>query len=83
LQHAIERSVILAEGSLLKPSDFFLNRSALKEENINPDIFNLEEIEKSVIQKALLKFEGNISKTACELGLTRTSLYRRMEKHGL
>jgi transcriptional regulator of acetoin/glycerol metabolism len=45
--------------------------------------FNLEEIEKLVIRKALLKFEGNISKAAMELGLTRISLYRRMEKHGL
>jgi transcriptional regulator of acetoin/glycerol metabolism len=48
-----------------------------------PDTFNLDEIEKKFIQKALFKYEGNISKAAKELGLTRTSLYRRMEKHGL
>jgi transcriptional regulator of acetoin/glycerol metabolism len=47
------------------------------------DTYNLEDIEKNIIQKALTKFEGNISQAAKELGLTRTSLYRRMEKFGL
>jgi transcriptional regulator of acetoin/glycerol metabolism len=47
------------------------------------DTYNLEDIEKNIIQKALAKFEGNISQAAKELGLTRTSLYRRMEKFGL
>ncbi len=84
-QHAIERSIILCDGNVLKPSDCFFAAPGLKEQNDNSDYstFNLESIEKTIIQKALLKFAGNISKTAKELGLTRTSLYRRMEKYGL
>ena len=44
---------------------------------------NLEDVEKTIIRKALKKHEGNISQTARELGITRTSLYRRMEKYNL
>jgi len=83
LQHAIERSVILCDGNLLKPSDFFFNPSAQKIDSNEVSTFNLDEIEKTIIQKVLLKYGGNISKAAKELGLTRTSLYRRMGKHGL
>lgn len=83
LQHSIERSVILSEGPVIRPDDLFLNNPDKTCSNAEPDTFNLEEIEKNIIKKALLKFEGNISKAAAELGLTRTSLYRRMEKHGL
>ncbi|MCU0369520.1 MAG: sigma-54-dependent Fis family transcriptional regulator, partial [Cyclobacteriaceae bacterium] len=45
--------------------------------------FNLEEVEKLLIRKVLKKFNGNITQAAAELGLTRSSLYRRLEKHGL
>jgi transcriptional regulator of acetoin/glycerol metabolism len=45
--------------------------------------YNLEDVEKAVIRKTLKKHEGNISHAAKELGLTRTSLYRRMDKYGL
>ena len=83
LQHAIERSIILCESNILKPSDCFFASPNLKEDDTDDPTFNLESIEKKIIQKALLKFSGNISKAAKELGLTRTSLYRRMEKYGL
>lgn len=83
LQHVIERSVILCDSSILKPSDILFSTPNHNSNNELMENFNLEEIEKLVIRKALLKFEGNISKAAIELGLTRTSLYRRMEKHGL
>lgn len=81
LQHAIERAVILSESNELMPNDFLL---APAEENnsINNDN-NLDKIEKSVINKVLKLNKGNISKTAKELGLTRTSLYRRMKKYNL
>lgn len=83
LQHAIERSVILCDSHLLKLTDISLLpvNSSLNEDSFST--LNLEEIEKQIIQKALLKFEGNVSRAAKELGLTRTSLYRRMEKHEL
>lgn len=83
LQHAIERSVILCEDNILRPSDLFFRSSHIKNGNEDFTNYNLEEIEKKIIQKVILKFEGNISKAAKELGLTRTSLYRRMEKYGL
>ncbi len=83
LQHAIERSVILCDGITLKPADLFLNTSPQHIGNNDAGTNNLEEIEKSIIQKVVLKYEGNISKAAKDLGLTRTSLYRRMEKFGL
>ena len=81
LQHVIERSVILCDSNSIEPDDIYFNASNIKEEL--PDTFNLDEIEKKCIRRALLKFDGNISKAAKELGLTRTSLYRRIEKHGL
>ena len=48
-----------------------------------PTLLNLDEMEKDAIEKALLKHGFNISRAAAELGLTRASLYRRMEKHGI
>ena len=86
LQHAIERAVIMSENSELLPDDFFFlsGESSLSDEtDVQTNNFNLEEIEKSVINKAISKHGGNISKAAKELGLTRASLYRRLEKHGL
>lgn len=84
-QHAIERSIILCESNILKPSDCFFSSPNSQEQNNSEEYttFNLETIEKQIIRKALVKFAGNISKAANELGLTRTSLYRRMEKYGL
>ena len=83
LQHMIERSIILCDGAELLPTDLLLNTMQTGSSEEAFSTFNLEEIEKNIIQKALLKNEGNISQAAKELGLTRTSLYRRMEKFGL
>lgn len=83
LQHAIERSVILCDSHTLKLSDISLLPNTAQSSEDSFGTMNLEEVEKQIIQKALLKLEGNVSKAAKELGLTRTSLYRRMEKHGL
>ncbi len=83
LQHAIERTVILCETDILQPGDFFFTSPDTNEEKFIFDTYNLEEVEKIVIRKALDDNDGNITKAAKELGLTRTSLYRRMEKYGL
>lgn len=81
LQHAIERAIIMTDSDTLQESDFLLSRS-LTSGAIN-NTLNLDEVEKTAIAKALQMHNGNISKAADELGLTRASLYRRMEKYGL
>jgi two-component system response regulator HydG len=81
LQHAIERAVILCESNILNPSDFFLSDQTAKEE-IALNNYNLDEVEKAIVRKILMKHDGNVTKAAKELGITRTSLYRRMEKYG-
>ncbi|GAB3647986.1 sigma-54 dependent transcriptional regulator [Echinicola sediminis] len=84
LQHAIERAIIMAEGTDLDSRDFFfLSSKPVAEKVTNNATLNLDEVEKNVIQKAIDKNGGNISKAAKELGLTRASLYRRLEKYGL
>ena len=84
LQHAIERAVILSSGNVLQPEDFNLNVTSVKEEGqLNLEQYNLEEVEKLLIRKVLKKYNGNITQAASELGLTRSSLYRRLEKYGL
>jgi DNA-binding NtrC family response regulator len=84
LQHALERAVILSNSTVLQPEDFTFTSSSIKDDGqFNLDQFNLEEVEKLLIRKVLKKFNGNITQAAAELGLTRSSLYRRLEKHGL
>jgi len=84
LQHAIERAVIMSDDDILYPEDLSL-RSNNKEckSSDSFDTFNLDDIEKNIIKKVMTRHGGNISKAAKDLGLTRTSLYRRLEKHGL
>jgi DNA-binding NtrC family response regulator len=82
LQHSIERAVIMTDSDTLDESDFLLSRS-LSTNYSYQDTLNLDEVEKAAIVKALQLHNGNISKAADELGLTRASLYRRMEKYGL
>ena len=81
LQHAIERAVIMTDSSFLQETDFLFSRSLTSGPSANT--LNLDEVEKAAIAKALQMHGGNISKAADELGLTRASLYRRMEKYGL
>ena len=84
LQHAIERAVILSGGSVLQPEDFNFAPAAAKEDGqLALEQYNLEEVEKLLIRKVLKKYNGNITQAASELGLTRSSLYRRLEKYGL
>ena len=84
LRHALERSVILCEGNILKPEDFLFHKeSASKENEASFETYNLAEMERWAIRKAMTKNNGNISKAALELGLTRAALYRRLEKYGL
>lgn len=89
LSHAVERAVILSEGPQLEIADFILQPSdslhadgaAQPQEEL--DHYNLADIERWAIRKALTKHAGNISRAADELGLTRAALYRRMAKYDL
>ncbi len=91
LRHAAERAVILADGEAFRVEDFSLSRgSSARPSAPAPapaaqprDDLNLERVEKQLVEEALKKHSYNISLAAAELGLTRASLYRRMEKHGL
>jgi DNA-binding NtrC family response regulator len=84
LQHAVERAIIMGENTVLEPNDFFLSQMEEKPTNeITAASMNLEETEKMLIRKVIDKHGGNISKAAKELGLTRASLYRRLEKYGI
>lgn len=83
LQHAIERAVIMSESIVLQPADFFFHPKESSDESFVLDNYSIEEVEKTVIRKVISKHGGNISHAAKELGLSRTSLYRRLEKYGL
>ncbi len=83
LQHAIERAIIMSEDQVLQPTDFFFASAEGGANGVVFDNYNLDNIEKTIIRKAISKYGGNISHAAKELGLSRTSLYRRLEKYGL
>jgi DNA-binding NtrC family response regulator len=83
LQHAIERAIIMSDGNILEPDDFILTTQANKSSEVELNTFNLDDVEKMIILKVLKQYQGNITQAAQELGITRTSLYRRMEKYDL
>lgn len=86
LQHSIERAVIMSNEAVIQPEDFNFNVNATakeKDASIILDQFNMEEVERVLIKKVLAKNNGNITHAAGEIGLTRSSFYRRLEKYGL
>ncbi|MBC7410323.1 MAG: sigma-54-dependent Fis family transcriptional regulator [Arcicella sp.] len=85
LQHSIERAVIMADNQVITARDLDLNSSIetpviMSQESLT---LRIDEIEKSTILKAIERHEGNITKAARELGLTRTALYRRLGKYDI
>lgn len=80
LRHSIEKAVIMAEDKTLKASDFFFDTKQLSN-NEKSDSFNLAENEKELIQKAIAKYNGNLSLTAKMLGINRSTLYEKMKKY--
>ncbi len=80
LQHAVERAVIMGVGRILKTEDFLLPK---KTKVTHADTLRVEDLEKQAIEKAIDKNEGNLSKAADELGMGRTTLYRKMKKYDL
>ena len=84
LQHTMERAVILGDGSLLRPENFVFQASSVarphKEEK---EVLNLEQLERQAVERAMRLSEGNMTKAAEYLGITRFALYRKIEKLGL
>ncbi len=82
-QHIVERTVIMSESPNFEEDDFQLSSLPSTSEGFEFESYNLDDIERQIIEKVLHQNQGNVSKAAADLGLTRTSLYRRLEKHGL
>ncbi len=81
LSHLVERAVLLSQGDTIRLADLALGSSARPEMRL--DELTLEEVERVLIVKAMARYEYNISQAAQALGLSRTALYRRLDKHGL
>lgn len=84
LQYAVERAVIMAEGEVLQADDIIFSPiETVRPADEEPAELNLGSVEKNTILKVIEKHNGNISKAAKELGLTRTALYRRLSKYDI
>lgn len=88
LRHAVERAIILAKGDQFEVGDFPIQPAATLNQadpavSGSEEKMTLEQLEKNALANAIKRHQGNISHAAKELGITRASLYRRMEKHGL
>ncbi|HTD93388.1 MAG TPA: helix-turn-helix domain-containing protein, partial [Chitinophagaceae bacterium] len=84
LQYIIERAVIMADDSLLQPHDLIFSPiESLSAPDTEPAEMKLSSVEKNTILKVIEKHNGNITKAAKELGLTRTALYRRLSKYDI
>jgi DNA-binding NtrC family response regulator len=81
LAHAVERATLLAEGAAVTAAD--LSFRAVTDAAPKLDEMSLEEVERALITKALARHDGNVSLAAQALGLSRSALYRRLQRHGL
>jgi len=82
LDHAVERAVLLADGDTVRAADLGL-RAAADEAGAHLEDLTLQEVERSLIEKALARNSGNVAGAARLLGLSRSAMYRRMERYGL
>jgi DNA-binding NtrC family response regulator len=84
LQYTVERAIIMADSDVLQASDLLFSPIEAKQEEQNEDeVLKLSTLEKNAILRVIDKHNGNISKAAKELGLTRTALYRRLSKYDI
>ena len=79
LDHAVERAVLMSSAATLRPGDLALRRGG---EAPRLEELSLEEVESLLVKKAMDRYGGNVSQAARALGLSRSALYRRLEKHG-
>ena len=81
LDHAIERAVLMAIGNRITTIDLGLRAGSERVQRL--DDMTLEEVEALLIRKALARYDGNVSRAAEALGLSRSALYRRMQRHAV
>jgi len=81
LDHAVERAVLMAEGETIRATDLGLR--GVREASLRLEEMSLEDVEALLIKKALARFNGNVSHAANALGLSRSALYRRLQRYGL
>ena len=81
LDHAVERAVLMAQGSLIQAGELGLRHG--REGSPRLEEMSLEDVECFLIKKALARYEGNVSRAAEALGLSRSALYRRLQRFGL
>jgi DNA-binding NtrC family response regulator len=81
LDHAVERAVLMSQGDRIGAADLALRAEGSASERL--DDMSLEEVELLLIKKALARHEGNVSKVADALGLSRSAMYRRLQRFGL
>jgi DNA-binding NtrC family response regulator len=82
LAHVVERAVLMADEATIKADHLGLTGGGASG-IASFDEMSLDDLEKLFIQKAMRRFDGNVSQAAQALGLSRSALYRRLEKHGL
>lgn len=80
LQHAVERAIILSDSNVISSVDSFINNNSIQ---VQTDSVTLDDMEKAFIQKTLQENDGNVTQAAKQLGLTRTAMYRRLNKYGI
>ena len=83
LAHAIERAVILSKSLTLTPDDFILKIKYSPIRKIDEPVISVEDYEKTAISTALTKYNGNLSKASEELGIARSTLYRKIAYFGM
>ena len=81
LNHVVERAVLMAQGSVIRLGDLGLQTGANETRRL--DDMSLEDVERFLIRKTMARFEGNASKAAESLGLSRSAFYRRLQRYGL
>jgi DNA-binding NtrC family response regulator len=81
LNHVIERAVLMAQEAQIKPADLALRST--REGSPRLEDMSIEEVEAFLIKKALARYSGNVSHAANALGLSRSALYRRLQRYGL
>jgi len=81
LDHAVERGILMAQNNMIRASDLSLRPP--REAPHKLEEMSLEDVESFLIKKALSRYSGNVSQAAEALGLSRSALYRRLEKYGL